>query len=245
MALIEEFVDRGDWLFRKRSYVPLLMFFISFLVFWADPNGILFSGNNVWTFCSIALSLLGLLARLLVIGYVPHSTSGRNTGDQRAEVLNTKGMYSMVRHPLYLGNFLMWLGVLMFSRHPWLILSGSIFYWSYYLLIMFTEENFLRGKFGELYLKWSEGRPAVFPNKIRWQSPELDFSIKNCIKREFYGVTAFVIGFAYVNFLHNIFQNNLYILDLNWQYASLGAIVFFIVIRFLKKQTKLFDISGR
>ena len=33
------------------------------------------------------------------------NTSGRNTHDQVADSLNTSGIYSIVRHPLYVGNF--------------------------------------------------------------------------------------------------------------------------------------------
>ncbi|MGB8874133.1 MAG: hypothetical protein WCC75_12145, partial [Desulfobaccales bacterium] len=44
-------------------------------------------------------------------GLPPRGTSGRNTQGQVAETLNTTGIYSLVRNPLYLGNFLIWLGL--------------------------------------------------------------------------------------------------------------------------------------
>ena len=56
----------------------------------------------------------------LCVGFTPRGTSGRNTKEgQVAESLNTLGMYSMCRHPLYLGNLLMWLGIVMYMGHLW------------------------------------------------------------------------------------------------------------------------------
>jgi len=61
------------------------------------------------TYIAIALSMFGFIIRAIAIGTTPKGTSGRNTKEgQVAESLNTKGIYSMVRHPLYLGNYFMW-----------------------------------------------------------------------------------------------------------------------------------------
>ena len=38
-----------------------------------------------------------------------YKTSGKNTAKQIAESLNTSGIYSVLRNPLYLANFLNWL----------------------------------------------------------------------------------------------------------------------------------------
>ncbi|MBW6498500.1 MAG: DUF1295 domain-containing protein [Bacteroidales bacterium] len=55
--------------------------------------------------------LLGFGIRIYIVGHTPKNTSGRNTSGQLADELNTTGVYSVVRHPLYLGNFFMWLGM--------------------------------------------------------------------------------------------------------------------------------------
>ena len=49
--------------------------------------------------------------RFYTVGTTPKETSGRNTNQQVAAVLNSTGMYSMLRHPLYLGNYLIWVGL--------------------------------------------------------------------------------------------------------------------------------------
>ncbi len=60
----------------------------------------------------MVISFFGLALRVIVVGHAPYGTSGRNTREQVADTLNTTGMYSIVRHPLYLANYLIILGEL-------------------------------------------------------------------------------------------------------------------------------------
>jgi len=65
----------------------------------------------------LGVSILGETIRIFTVGYAPRNTSGRNTiAGQIADELNTSGIYSLVRHPLYLGNFFIWLGPVLFVR---------------------------------------------------------------------------------------------------------------------------------
>src|SRR5690625_4190690 len=114
---------------------------------------------------AVLVSIAGLSIRLVTIGFTSKNTSGRNTTEgQVADTLNTTGIYSTVRHPLYLGNFLMWLGIALWTGNFWFIISFCLFYWVYYERIMFAEESFLRKKFGDRYLEWAEQTPAFFPS---------------------------------------------------------------------------------
>ena len=103
------------------------------------------------------LSTLGLALRAAVVGRTPHRTSGRNTLEQVADSLNTTGMYSLVRHPLYLGNFVGWLGVALFPRDPVVLLGSVLAYAIYYERIMMAEERFLRGRFGGAFERFCRG----------------------------------------------------------------------------------------
>ncbi len=101
----------------------------------------------------------------MTVGFTPKNTSGRNTSaGQIADELNATGIYSLVRHPLYLGNFFMWLGPVLFLRSFVVIVFFVLIYWLYYERIMFAEEQFLRRKFGETYDKWSEKVRSLIPS---------------------------------------------------------------------------------
>ncbi|HEY1602874.1 MAG TPA: methyltransferase, partial [Pirellulales bacterium] len=143
MALREDFESVGNWLFRWRSYLPLALIPILALGLWENRVAG-FVPPLWWTLICFAVSLTGLGVRIATIGFTPAGTSGRNTDGQRADELNTSGIYSTVRHPLYLGNYLMWLGVTMYSQLWWLVTIVSLVFWLYYERIMFAEEEFLR-----------------------------------------------------------------------------------------------------
>ena len=104
-------------------------------------------------FTAISFSVLGFLVRFYTIGTTPKGTSGRNTKEQVADVLNSSGMYSMVRHPLYLGNYLIWLGISLASFNIYFAVIMSLLFWLYYERIMFAEERFLERKFGDDFIK--------------------------------------------------------------------------------------------
>ena len=53
----------------------------------------------------------------------------------------------------------------------------------YYERIMYTEEFFLRNKFGEGYLNWANQTPAILPQFKKYVSPNLTFSFRNILKR--------------------------------------------------------------
>ena len=113
MALVDSFEKSGNWLFRYRGQIPVILFVAAIpMVYFTDTSFLSKASENIITIISISISLLGFIIRAISIGTTPAGTSGRNTREgQVAETLNTKGIYSMVRHPLYLGNYFMWIGI--------------------------------------------------------------------------------------------------------------------------------------
>ena len=111
---------------------------------------------------------------------------------QVAESLNTTGLYSVVRHPLYLGNFLMWLGVALFPRSLSFVAAVVFAFWLYYERIMIAEEAFLRERFGERFDAWADRTPAFIPSLRRWTRPRLAFSLRKVLRKEYNGLLAVV-----------------------------------------------------
>ena len=92
MALREDLEKQGAWLFKWRSYLPLLLIPL-FVIALKNSRVIerIFSDNlgDLWESIAIIASFLGLVIRCFTVGYVPRGTSGRNTQSQVAEMLNT------------------------------------------------------------------------------------------------------------------------------------------------------------
>lgn len=246
MALAEEFEKTGNWLFRYRSYMPVVLYIMATAVIIFETKELISFHALWWNLVCFGVSVLGMIIRAVTIGYTPKGTSGRNTKEgQIAEALNTKGIYSVVRHPLYLGNFFMWLGVILYTGSPWFIIFCLAFFWIYYERIMFAEEQFIRKKFGDAYLEWSSRTPAFFPDFRKWQSSDLSFSYKNVMKREYSGFFGTIFSFAYINFIKNYFFDQQLWLDVKWQIGLIIGLIVLLILRSLKKYTHVLHVEGR
>ncbi|MBI5098991.1 MAG: DUF1295 domain-containing protein [Nitrospirae bacterium] len=248
MALREEFVKSGNWLFRWRSYFPF--FIIPLLLMALRESNYLErtageTAEYLWEgFCAV-LSFTGLLIRCMVIGYAPKRTSGRNTECQKAETLNTTGVYSVVRHPLYLGNFFIFLGMVLFIQVIWFAIFAILSFWLYYERIMFAEEEFLREKFGDSFLKWTEKTPAFLPRFGNWQRPALAFSFKNILKREYTAFFLIIASFTLLDIAGDIFTQGEMRIDLVWLILFIAGLIVYVILRTLRTKTKILNVEGR
>lgn len=166
MSLVEEFDKTGNWFFKYRSYLPIILYPLATIVLLMEYEKDIKLTELSFSIICLGISVLGLLVRIVVIGFTPKGTSGRNTDKQVAETLNTSGIYSMVRHPLYLGNFLMWFGIILYVNNIWFAITVTLLFWLYYERIMFAEEQFLKGKFGKEYEEWALMTPSFFPKLV-------------------------------------------------------------------------------
>jgi protein-S-isoprenylcysteine O-methyltransferase Ste14 len=244
MAMIEELDRSGNWLFRWRSYLPLVLYAFAAAVIWLEADSDMPLFNLNWAVVCLVVSMAGQVIRAITIGYTPKGTSGRNTKEgQVAEVLNTKGIYSTVRHPLYLGNFFMWMGIILYVGSWWFGIACALLFWIYYERIMFAEEHFLRGKFGQVYLDWSARTPAFWPSLRNWQPAGWHFSVKNVLKREYSGFFAVFLSFALVdamkNYVHIGWSGWEDLVSPFWFRLLAGSLLLFLILRTLKKQTRV------
>jgi protein-S-isoprenylcysteine O-methyltransferase Ste14 len=249
MELHARIEQQGHWLFRWRSYFPLIILPLVAVAFF-EYNTVerLFGDgaeNTFKAFC-ILMSFSGLMIRALTIGYVPRGTSGRNTrGGQKADYLNSTGMYSIVRHPLYLGNFLIFMGAVFFIQSLWFSVIASLLFALYYERIMFAEEAYLRQKYGAAFTVWAATVPAFIPKLARWTSPELRFSMRNILKREYTGLFYITAIFPLIDLVGDYVSAETFMLNPGWGLFFLTGLVLYTTLRTLKKRTRLLHAEGR
>lgn len=242
MALKTELKTQGDFLFRNRSYLPILILVVGLGVSlygeFIEVKDLQKIGEHNFEIICLAISLLGLAIRILTVGYTPKNTSGRNTSaGQIADEINTTGMYSLLRHPLYLGNFFMWLGVAMLAENLWFTVAFILLYGLYYERIMYAEENFLIDKFGSNYLNWAANTPAFIPNFKNYTVPKYPFSIKKVLKKEKNGFTAIFLLFWLFDWSGSQMEKGVLHLELNfWLYAAILSGVIYLVLKIMKKR---------
>jgi protein-S-isoprenylcysteine O-methyltransferase Ste14 len=238
--LREQFEQSGNWLFRWRSYLPALFLALLFI----GMRDFRYLGGRheyqeAWAAGCLTLSLVGLAIRIVVVGYAPPRTSGRNTVEQVADQLNTTGMYSVVRHPLYLGNFLIWLGIASFCLIWWLLIVYVLMFCVYYERIMFAEEEFLRRRFGQPFLDWAAATPTFLPRWSHWRAPEQAFDVRKVLRREYPAAVGILAAFAVLELSVHLVVERRWRFDLPWDVALLVAVLLAAALRTLKRHTRL------
>jgi protein-S-isoprenylcysteine O-methyltransferase Ste14 len=196
MPLLEHFEISGKWLFRRRGFLPLLLF----LILYSGLRGFhYFNGSHfdetLFELACFVLGLSGQAIRVHAIGHVAPRTSGNGRRIQ-AQSLNITGLYSVVRHPLYLGSYLMWLSAALLSRNLWVVIVITLAFWLYYERIMFAEESFLRREFGTSYDRWAHHTPAFLPDVRLWKPPAEPFHWRDVLLRERSAFAALALTFA-------------------------------------------------
>jgi protein-S-isoprenylcysteine O-methyltransferase Ste14 len=245
MALVHELEKSGNWLFERRSWLPLVLIAAGIIVMYlTNRQAVIFDLREELIFFGV--SLFGEAVRIFTVGHAPRNTSGRNTiSGQIADELNVTGIYSLLRHPLYMGNFFMWLGPVLFLRSILFVVFFILVYWLYYERIMFAEEQFLRRKFGDAYDKWSEAVNAIIPCFRGYIKPSLSFSYKNVLKREHNSFVNIFIIFSILDLFRNYFLSGRIYLTPFWIYLSIPAGILWVIVRIIHKKTKWLEEDGR
>ncbi len=138
----------GNFFFKYRSLIFIAMAAMLFL-----PTQPVFGNAQAAMWTGLVIALAGQLLRFITIGYDYIVRGGRNRR-VFAEGLVTGGMFAHCRNPMYVGNVLLVLGTgLVANSAPFLfIIFPSIVF--IYQAIILAEENYLKSRFGDSYLKY-------------------------------------------------------------------------------------------
>ena len=152
---------------------------------------------GIWVGAGMALGVLGLATRAWAILGAAPGTSGRATRVMRADSLNTTGAYAWVRHPLYLGNLLLWLGVAVVSARPEAIVAAVGWFLLVYGRIAAAEDRFLRARFDGHFDEWAARTPSVVPRSWPRRAARADDhpvadSLRLIVSRDYHAGFAFV-----------------------------------------------------
>jgi protein-S-isoprenylcysteine O-methyltransferase Ste14 len=176
-------VRQGRVLFRWRNFLPLPAFsYVLGLQHWGPDYSA--SAVTLLRWACIALALVGFSIRAIVIGRLPPGSSSRSTREMSAPVLNSTGLYSVVRHPLYLGNLFLWLAVAVLGGHPEGVVFALAVFWLSYDRVAQAEEAFLSQTFGARYEAWAERTPRFVPRLAGYRPMPGAFSLKAVLLRE-------------------------------------------------------------
>ncbi|MES2177497.1 MAG: isoprenylcysteine carboxylmethyltransferase family protein [Gemmatimonadota bacterium] len=142
----------GAVLFRHRGWLPVPFLLVPLLA-----HGVSDAMNWILGFLFIVLGEAIRLAGVAAAGTV---TRRRSRTVQR---LVTYGIFAWMRNPLYVGNFLIWIGFAVISGVLWFIPIAIVLFAVEYTLIVRYEEGVLESIFGAEYLQYKDRTSRWFP----------------------------------------------------------------------------------
>ena len=121
----------------------------------------------------------------------------------------------------------------------------TLSFYLYYERIMVAEEEFLRNRFGSDFERWSEKTPAFIPRLKGFQKPRLSFCLRTVLKREYPGFLAILLLFALLDAVINFTDGRVLYVHPLWLSLLPGGAVVYLVLRTLKRRTRILHVPGR
>lgn len=110
-----------------------------------------------------SLAVVGLLIRAWAAGTI-----------QKERELTTTGPYAFTRNPLYVGSFLLGVGITLAGGHWIWPALFVLFYATVYGGTIAGEARLLADMFGDRFREYAEHVPAVVPRVTPWRAPWAD-----------------------------------------------------------------------
>ncbi len=159
-------VRYGNFLFRYRDAAfPLVLvaLFVASPPRWPGNSR---RADDLLDLAGVLVALAGQAIRAATVGYAYIIRGGRNK-QVYAEGLVTRGVFNHCRNPLYVGNLLAWLGVVVASGVLWFLPLAALIFAVEYSLIVRFEEGVLESTFGAEYLAYKARTPRWLPRPPR------------------------------------------------------------------------------
>jgi len=154
----------GNFFFKYRSYTPIPLAAI-----------ILYNAQlaNAYVVLGLLCIILGESIRFWAVSYAGGITRTTTVG---AATLCTAGPFAHTRNPLYIGNMLMYNGIVLIAGAnnilAMLMLTWLFFIIQYFLIINLEEQTLTR-IFGTTYINYTKNVPRLFPRLFRWKSDDI------------------------------------------------------------------------
>jgi protein-S-isoprenylcysteine O-methyltransferase Ste14 len=105
----------------------------------------------------LAMALVGQVFRIYAAGFI-----------FKNKQLASTGPYALVRHPLYLGNFLILIGFTLAAANLYVAIGVVVFFLVWYPAAIAYEDSKLENIFEEEWREWSKDIRAIIPGRFRW-----------------------------------------------------------------------------
>ena len=148
------------------SDIGQLIFLIIFLIVWIADSFVFkystFLTQYVSNYIRVPIALIVLVISGL-LAWTGLKIVFRETREEPQVI--TSGVFSIVRHPIYLGSILLYLGFILLSLSLLSALVWILIIVFYYMISRY-EEKLLIQRFGSAYEEYKKKVPMLFPIKL-------------------------------------------------------------------------------
>ena len=225
----------GNFLFKNRSFTPIPLIILIFIFLKPSYYGQLTPYISI---AGLIFIIVGEGIRIISVGYSFPGTSGRESY-LRADDLNTSGIYSTVRNPLYIGNILIYTGLLITYSNLVALISFDIILSIQYFFIINYEEGFLKEKFGEKYLEYCKSSGRIIPKFSSFKKPDYRFNLLRVVFSENDSIfNSLFLFFLILLYKEKIFSGEFS--SYGFTYLIIGSILIllYVFVKISKKKRK-------
>lgn len=142
---ISQFVpfNRAEKILAYSTHVIIMPFVVVYSIFLPLET------NTVWLYVGLPIFALSLVMNVVII---------LNFAATPIDEPVTKGVYRILRHPIYFGGFLMYIGVGI-ACASWVVLLCAVLWLVLFHIVVPTEERFLVEKYGGAYQEYMNSTP--------------------------------------------------------------------------------------
>ncbi len=225
-------LNTGDFLFKYRSFTPIPLIIVVFVFFKLGINPL---NDKLLLIAGFVLMFLGELIRVVSVGFSFTGTSGRENF-LRADNLNISGIYSVVRNPLYMGNLLIYSGLLIVYSNIYALLFFDILLIVQYYFIIFAEEAYLQRNYGDQYSDYKKSVNSILPKVRNYRKPENKFDRLKVIFKENDSVFNALVIFGIIKMYKGYILSGKIIHGKSFAIYFGVMIISYILIKVLKKR---------
>lgn len=189
----------GNFLFKFRNALFPSIFVLMF--FFTRPA--LFLNNQTLDAVVVTIGVIAALAgqifRMAVIGYAYIKRGGKD-GKVYADDLVIRGFYAHTRNPMYVGNFLIAVGLGLVYGSPAVYFFLIPFFVFTYLAITAAEEKYLSEKFGAQFEEYTKKVNRFVPNftGLKESLSVFKYDWKKSIRKEYGTLFGTLFGLVFI-----------------------------------------------
>jgi protein-S-isoprenylcysteine O-methyltransferase Ste14 len=135
--------SKSDKILAYSTHVIIMPFVLVYSIFLPIKLG------TVWLYLGLPIFILSVVMYIVTIINIANTSVDKPV---------TRGVYRIMRHPIYFSGFLMYIGIGI-ACASWIVLLCALLWIAFFYIVVPTEERFLIAQYGDSYREYMNRTP--------------------------------------------------------------------------------------